>query len=92
MPSAGSERLMPESRLQRGVLWQRNHCQSVGEGVCVARSAAERLLQNIPRFSDQRRVVVVVRLMAALFLTAYKAPQIIDERTAAGSEVSEDTK
>lgn len=41
--------------------------------MCVARSAAERLLQNIPRFSDQRRVVVVVRFIAALFLTTYKA-------------------
>lgn len=41
--------------------------------MCVARSAAERLLQNIPGFSARRRVVVIVRLMAALFLTTYKA-------------------
>lgn len=37
--------------------------------MCVARSAAERLLQNVPRFSAQRRVVVVVRLAAALLTT-----------------------
>lgn len=76
MPSVGTERLMPKSRLQRGVLWQRNHCQSIGEGgrkgVCGT-ECCRTPAQNIPRFSDQRRIVVVVRLVAALFLTTYKA-------------------